>query len=137
RRAVDLGNRAKWALVDAAQFGQIMRLYEQDLTDLKEERSQRQKLLWELQSNLLKAGTHREEISRFLKAQHDNDFARMLKARTLGPEHLETQTHLRRGIQVRTVVLLCLLSLINELLAIPYKIAFKSSNRIFKNLRNG
>jgi nucleoporin NUP159 len=131
-----------------------MRLYEQDLTNLKEERSQRQKLLRELQSNLLKgkallaelfayqshlqtAGTRREEIGRFLKAQHDNDFARMLKARTLGPEHLETQTHLRRGIRVRTVVLLCLLSLIDELFARPYKIAFKSSSRIFKNLRNG
>jgi hypothetical protein len=31
-----------------------MRLYEQDLADLKEERVQREKLLRELQSNLLK-----------------------------------------------------------------------------------
>ncbi|KAJ7914887.1 hypothetical protein B0H13DRAFT_1611176 [Mycena leptocephala] len=99
RRAVDLGARTKWALVDAVQFGQTMRLYEQDLADLKEERVQREKLLRELQSNLLKAGTRREEIGRFLKAQHDNDFAKMLKARTLGPEHLETQTHLRRSIR--------------------------------------
>ncbi|KAJ7722726.1 hypothetical protein DFH07DRAFT_932330 [Mycena maculata] len=99
RRAVDLGNRAKWALPDAVQFGQTMRLYEQDLADLKEDRAQKEKLLRELQSNLLKAGTRREEIGRFLKAQHDNDFAKMLKARTLGPEHLETQTHLRRSIR--------------------------------------
>ncbi|KAF7330342.1 hypothetical protein MVEN_02472500 [Mycena venus] len=99
RRAVDLGNRAKWALVDAVQFGQTMRLYEQDLADLKEERAQKEKLLRELQSNLLKAGTRREEIGRFLKAQHDDGFAKMLKARTLGPEHLETQTHLRRSIR--------------------------------------
>jgi nucleoporin NUP159 len=54
RRAVDLGARTKWALVDAVQFGQTMRLYEQDLADLKEERVQREKLLRELQSNLLK-----------------------------------------------------------------------------------
>ncbi|KAJ6577346.1 hypothetical protein B0H19DRAFT_1019727 [Mycena capillaripes] len=99
RHAADLGNRAKWALADAVQFGQTMRLYEQDLADLKEERAQNGKLLRELQSNLLKAGTRREEIGRFLKAQHDNDFAKMLKARTLGPEHLETQTHLRRSIR--------------------------------------
>ncbi|KAF8207210.1 hypothetical protein K438DRAFT_1931247 [Mycena galopus ATCC 62051] len=99
RRAADLGNRTKWALPDAVQFGQTMRLYEQDLADLKEERSQREKSLREFQSNLLKAGTRREEIGRFLKAQHDNDFAKMLKARTLGPEHLETQTHLRRSIR--------------------------------------
>ncbi|KAJ7039549.1 hypothetical protein C8F04DRAFT_1254829 [Mycena alexandri] len=67
RRAIDLGDRAKWALVDA------------------EEKAQREKSLREFQSNLLKAGTRREEIGRFLKAQHDNDFAKMLKARTLGP----------------------------------------------------
>jgi nucleoporin NUP159 len=37
---------------------------------------------------------------RFNKAKTDTDFARMLKARTLGPEHLETQTQLRRNIRV-------------------------------------
>ncbi|KAJ7242761.1 hypothetical protein B0H12DRAFT_843564 [Mycena haematopus] len=99
RRTSDLGNRTKWSLADATQFGQTMRQYEQDLVDMKEERSQWEKLLRELRSNLLKAGTRREEIGRFLKAQHDNDFAKMLKARTLGPEHLETQTHLRRSIR--------------------------------------
>ncbi|KAJ7086057.1 hypothetical protein B0H15DRAFT_1023152 [Mycena belliarum] len=99
RRAADLGNRAKWALGDVSQFGQAMRLYEQDLAGLKEERAQQYKQLRELQRNLLKGGTRREEIGRFLKAQHDNDFAKMLKARTLGPEHLETQTHLRRSIR--------------------------------------
>ncbi|KAJ7220027.1 hypothetical protein GGX14DRAFT_585136 [Mycena pura] len=99
RRVADLGIRAKWALPDAVQFGQTMRLYEQELEDLKEKRAQWEKLIRELQSNLLKAGTRREEIGRFLKAQHDKDFAKMLKARTLGPEHLETQTHLRRNIR--------------------------------------
>ncbi|KAJ7678549.1 hypothetical protein B0H17DRAFT_1206784 [Mycena rosella] len=99
RRAADLGNRTKWALGDVVQFGQAMRMYEQDLAELKEGRAQQQKQFRELQSNLLKAGTRREEIGRFLKAQHDNDFAKMLKARTLGPEHLETQTHLRRSIR--------------------------------------
>ncbi|KAJ7178860.1 hypothetical protein C8R43DRAFT_1057293 [Mycena crocata] len=99
RRAADLGTRAKWGLADVVQFGQTMQLYEQDLADLKEESLNRERSLRELQSNLLKAGTRREEIGRFLKAQHDNDFAKMLKARTLGPEHLETQTHLRRSIR--------------------------------------
>ena len=54
RRTVDLGNRTKWALPDAIQFGQVMRMYEQDLADLKEERLQKQQLIRELQSNLLK-----------------------------------------------------------------------------------
>ncbi|KAJ7284651.1 hypothetical protein C8J57DRAFT_1670165 [Mycena rebaudengoi] len=99
RRAVDLGDRSKWALGDVVQFGQTMRMFEQDLAQLKEERVQREKLLRELQSNLLKAGTRREEIGKFIKAQHDKDFAKMLKARTLGPEHMETQTQLRRSIR--------------------------------------
>lgn len=46
------------------------------------------------------AGTRREEIARFNKAKDDKDFARMLKARTLGPEHSETQTQLRKSIRV-------------------------------------
>ncbi|KAK7032888.1 hypothetical protein R3P38DRAFT_2919513 [Favolaschia claudopus] len=99
RRTADLGNKTKWSLSDAVQFGQTLRSYEQDLANLKEERSQKEALVRELQSNLLKAGTRREEIGRFIKAQHDNDFAKMLKARTLGPEHLETQTHLRRSVR--------------------------------------
>lgn len=46
------------------------------------------------------AGTRKEEIARFNKARTDDGFAKMLKARTLGPEHLETQTQLRRDIRV-------------------------------------
>lgn len=44
----------------------------------------------------------KEEIVRFSKANSDAEFAKMLKTRTLGPEHLETQTQLRRGIRVCT-----------------------------------
>lgn len=49
------------------------------------------------------AGTRREEMSRFKKAKNDSEFAKMLKSRTLGPEHLEMQTQLRRDIRVRTI----------------------------------
>ncbi|KAF7327488.1 hypothetical protein MKEN_00327400 [Mycena kentingensis (nom. inval.)] len=99
RRPSDLGERSKWSLADAVLFGQTMRLYEQDLEDLKETRTHFDKQIRELESNLLKAGTRREEIGRFLKAQNDADFAKMVKVRTLGPEHLETQTQLRRSIR--------------------------------------
>lgn len=51
------------------------------------------------------AGTRKEEISRFNKAKTDKEFAKMLKSRTLGPEHLETQTQLRRSIRVRYFLL--------------------------------
>jgi nucleoporin NUP159 len=37
---------------------------------------------------------------RFNKAKTDQGFARMLKSRTLGPDHVEMQTQLRRDIRV-------------------------------------
>lgn len=42
----------------------------------------------------------KEEIARFSKASTDTELARILKARTLSPEHLETQSQLRREIRV-------------------------------------
>jgi nucleoporin NUP159 len=50
---------------------------------------------------VLTAGTKKEEIARFNKAKTDPEFAKMLKVRTLGPEHLETQSQLRKDIRVR------------------------------------
>lgn len=116
RQKADLGDVAKWGLADAVQFGQVLLQYQQDLDTLKELRGKQTHALRSLQSNMLKgtshplqsifistirpAGTRREEISRFNKAKDDNEFAKMLKARTLGPEHLETQTQLRRNIRV-------------------------------------
>ena len=50
---------------------------------------------------LLIAGTRREEIARFSRAKTDQEFTKILKARTLGPEHSETQMKLRRYIRVR------------------------------------
>ncbi|KAF9463874.1 hypothetical protein BDZ94DRAFT_1282304 [Collybia nuda] len=99
RHKADLGDVTKWGLADTAQFGQVLQQYQQDLETLKELREKQSHALRSLQSNMLKAGTRREEISRFNKAKDDNEFAKMLKARTLGPEHLETQTQLRRNIR--------------------------------------
>jgi hypothetical protein len=49
---------------------------------------------------------------RFDKAKNDKEFAKMLKSRSLGPEHSETQMHLRKSIRVRTWVVLVDLLLI-------------------------
>ena len=54
----------------------------------------------EQNTQLALATTRKEEIARFHKAKKDNEFAKMLRSRTLGPEHLETQTQLRRKIRV-------------------------------------
>jgi len=58
------------------------------------------------------AGTRREEIARFNKAKDDKEFAKMLKARTLGPEHSETQTQLRKSVRV-SFLFLSRLSIVN------------------------
>lgn len=51
---------------------------------------------------MLVATMRKEEIVRFSKASTDAEFSKMLKARTLSPDHLETQLQLRRSIRVRT-----------------------------------
>lgn len=55
------------------------------------------------------AETRKEEILRFSKAKADPEFARMLRARTLGPDAAETQGQLRKQIRVRLswVSLIC------------------------------
>jgi nucleoporin NUP159 len=45
----------------------------------------------------------KEEVIRFSKAKDDAEYAKILKTRSLGPEHLETQIQLRRGVRVRVV----------------------------------
>ena len=46
------------------------------------------------------ACTRKEEIARFDKALNNPDFARMLKTRNLGPEHVEKQARLRKQVRV-------------------------------------
>jgi len=53
----------------------------------------------ELDSNILKVNTRKEEIVRFNKAKTDAEYAKMLKIRTLAPEYSETQSQLRKNIR--------------------------------------
>uniref|UniRef100_A0A0W0F345 Nucleoporin Nup159/Nup146 N-terminal domain-containing protein n=1 Tax=Moniliophthora roreri TaxID=221103 RepID=A0A0W0F345_MONRR len=99
RRKEDLGDASKWALGDVVHFGVTMKQFERDISELKEGPEKQKQSLSELNKSIVKAGTRREEIARFNKAKSDNEFAKMLKSRTLGPEHLETQTQLRRNIR--------------------------------------
>ncbi|RXW21719.1 hypothetical protein EST38_g4114 [Candolleomyces aberdarensis] len=95
----DLGDSGKWSLGDLKQFGQVTLKFVDELTVLEEQRDRIKQDIRDLNSSLLKAGTRREEIARFNKAKTDPEFAKMLKTRSLGPEHSETQTQLRRGIR--------------------------------------
>ncbi|KDR78947.1 hypothetical protein GALMADRAFT_64299, partial [Galerina marginata CBS 339.88] len=100
RQKADLGVPTKWSFGDLTYFNQVLVQYEADLEQLTAYRENETQMLRELQSNILKSGTRKEEIARFNKAKHDKEFAKMLKARTLGPELTETQTHLRKSIRV-------------------------------------
>lgn len=46
------------------------------------------------------AETNKQGIERFLRAKEDKNFAKLLKVRELGPEHIENRTKLRQSIQV-------------------------------------
>jgi nucleoporin NUP159 len=116
QRNADLKDGSKWGFVDLKQLGQLLGQFEPDLLELKELRADLRQKVRQIESKMLKgrcmrhktspetdrttAGTRKEEIARFTKAQSDKEFSKMLKTRTLGPEHLETQTQLRRSIRV-------------------------------------
>ncbi|KAJ3786013.1 hypothetical protein GGU10DRAFT_311953 [Lentinula aff. detonsa] len=99
RRKEDLGSRDKWAPCDAPQFGALLRQLEQDIFELKASTEKQKEDVRDIGKSMIKAGARREEIARFNKAKSDNEFSRMLKTRSLGPEHLENQTQLRRNIR--------------------------------------
>ncbi|KAI9001521.1 hypothetical protein BD414DRAFT_432167 [Trametes punicea] len=97
----DLTDPTKWILGDLPQFKQLMKEVVRELERWEEEKAVCISYIRELESDMLKATTRREEIARFSKASRDAEFARVLKARTLSPEHLETQAQLRR--EIRTI----------------------------------
>lgn len=114
----DLPDATKWAPGDIKEYGRVMTEVQGDIKEIKEQRKLLQQSLKELESSMLKglscvlrprlstnarytAGTRKEEIIRFTRAQTDSEFAKMLKIRTLGPEYLETQSQLRRDIRVQ------------------------------------
>ncbi|KAF8199687.1 hypothetical protein BJ912DRAFT_922074 [Pholiota molesta] len=99
RLKADLGDRTKWTLNDLEQFKRVLTQYEADLDIFESNKEKDQQTLREIQSNMLKAGTRREEIARFNKAKDDKEFAKMLRSRTLGPEYSETQAQLRKSIR--------------------------------------
>ncbi len=53
-----------------------------------------------MQSLQLKAEAKREEVARFIRARSDPEFAKMIRIRQLGPEHVENQSKLRKASQV-------------------------------------
>jgi len=100
RTRADLAEPSTWAVSDLHELARVMKGLEKDIAELTEMKAQRLKSIRELESSLLRATMRKEEIIRFNKASTDAEFTKLLKSRTLGPEHLETQTQLRRSIRV-------------------------------------
>ncbi|KAI0701221.1 hypothetical protein BC835DRAFT_1411616 [Cytidiella melzeri] len=100
RKASDLADSTKFGIADAEEFGRLLRSLNTVVVDLKEMRATQSKSIRDLEAAMLKVSMRKEEVVRFSKAKDDAEFANILKARSLGPEHLETQIHLRRGVRV-------------------------------------
>lgn len=54
RNRCDLSDPSKWGLSDLAQFGQVLRQYEEELYNLAAENETKTQALREIQSNMLK-----------------------------------------------------------------------------------
>ncbi|CCM04682.1 uncharacterized protein FIBRA_06868 [Fibroporia radiculosa] len=91
---------SKWTIGDLVRLQPAMLVVEKELAGLKGRKADYEASIQELEGHLLKASARKEEVVRFSKASSDAGFARMLKARTLAPEHLEAQSQLRRDIRV-------------------------------------
>ncbi|CED85606.1 Nuclear pore complex, Nup214/CAN component [Phaffia rhodozyma] len=97
--AGDLQSQTTWTLGDIRSFSKLIKEKEKDTSSLKDESEEMKRTIGELQSYLLKADTKLEEVARFLRARDDPDFAKMVRIRQLGPEHLENQQRLRKTTQ--------------------------------------
>ncbi|KDQ57297.1 hypothetical protein JAAARDRAFT_110771, partial [Jaapia argillacea MUCL 33604] len=85
--------------VEIIQFRHELAKCEQDILQLDSLRSPLVEAVRDLESDMFKAGTKKEEVVRFSRASKDPEFAKMLKIRSLGPEHVETQSRLRKEIR--------------------------------------
>lgn len=90
----------KYSFGDLDPFKSLIAKLHEKVRLLLEEGKVDKLLLAELQNLALISETKREELSRWVKAKDDPDFAKILKSRSLGPEHTENQLRLRKLLQI-------------------------------------
>ncbi|KAF5326909.1 hypothetical protein D9619_004355 [Psilocybe cf. subviscida] len=95
-----LSRPENWSLDNVKLFGEVLLQYSEELDLLETERESYEKETRDVQNSLVKVGMKKEEVSRFMKAKNDKEFAKMLKSRALGPEHSEMQARLRKSIRM-------------------------------------
>ena len=92
----DLKDTESWVFADIGVLGPIARDLTQQLQKGVYDASTIQQRLDGLDSTQLKSEIKKDEIARFLRARQDPEFAKLVRIRHLGPEHVENQWRLRR-----------------------------------------
>ncbi|KAG9095083.1 hypothetical protein FRC07_011152 [Ceratobasidium sp. 392] len=90
----------KWGLGDLKALKQVTSLVAKEVNQLQGLNKDFISQVTELQPGAEKVHAKKNEIARYLKAKKDPKYTRLLKSRTSSPEHVESQTKLRKSIQV-------------------------------------
>ncbi|KAH7341645.1 hypothetical protein B0J17DRAFT_714801 [Rhizoctonia solani] len=90
----------KWGLGDLASLKQVAGLVAKEVDGLKGLNKDFVVQMAELQPGAEKVQAKRNEIARYIKAKKDPKYTRLLKSRTSSPEHIESQTKLRKSLQI-------------------------------------
>ncbi len=96
----DFGDNTKWSFGDLPKMLALAKSMRPLTERVENEAAGHKRAVAELQSMQLKAEAKREEVARFIRARSDPEFAKMIRIRQLGPEHVENQTKLRKASQI-------------------------------------
>ncbi|BGP58371.1 hypothetical protein JCM8202_001872 [Rhodotorula sphaerocarpa] len=88
-----------WSFGDVDKLKQLTREAAPGVEALHAAALAQKRRIAELQSQLLKGETKREEAARFLRARSDPAFAKLVRVRQLGPEQTENQRKIRLQVE--------------------------------------
>ncbi|KWU41271.1 hypothetical protein RHOSPDRAFT_8490, partial [Rhodotorula sp. JG-1b] len=88
-----------WSFGDVDKLKQLTREAQPGVEALHAAAVAQKRRITELQSQILKAETKREEASGFLRARSDPAFAKLVRVRQLGPEQTENQRKIRHQVE--------------------------------------
>ncbi|KAG8708638.1 hypothetical protein FRC08_018804 [Ceratobasidium sp. 394] len=91
---------SKWGLGDLTGLKQVTNLVAKEVDQLQGLSKDFISQMAELQPGAEKVHAKKNEIARYIKAKKDPKYTRLLKSRTSSPEHVESQTKLRKSIQI-------------------------------------
>ncbi|SNX82472.1 related to nucleoporin [Melanopsichium pennsylvanicum] len=96
----DFADSSKWSFGDLPKMLSLAKSLRPLTQQIEEDATSHRRNVAEMQSLQLKAEAKREEVARFIRARSDPEFAKMIRIRQLGPEHVENQNKLRKASQV-------------------------------------